>query len=255
MNLTEVIIKPKRLFYLLRQEVRCWCAQYPQFYFAQKEKLYGYIDHQRMIDSDTEIVIDGYPCSANTFAEKAFRMAQVRAVQIGHHTHDPSQVIAAATANIPTIVLIRNPGEVVLSFAARFHDISNKPEREVAKLIYYLLSEYIVFYRRIIKYKKSYVVAEFKKLTSSYDSIIKQVNHKYGVSFTPFYCDEKNVEQVFSSIDKDSQKRLGRFDENIVARPSSKRKKNKNHLRPYLNQPKISKKLQISYVLYDEIIS
>lgn len=255
MNLPEVIKKPKSLFYKLRNEVRCVCAHYPQFYFSQREKLYGYVDNQKMIDSDTEIVIDGYRSSANTFALKAFRMAQTREVKIAHHTHDPSQLIAAATANVPAIVLIRNPEEVVLSCTTRFYDISNKPEQEIAKLIYHLISDYIYFYRRIIKYKKSYIVADFKELTSSYDSIIKKVNHKYGVNFTPFYCNEQNINQVFFTIDKKSIQIQGHLNEKAVARPSAKRKANKKFLRPYFNRLRINKRLQSSYNLYREITS
>ena len=255
MNIAEVTIKLKNLAYKIRKEVRCLCAHYPQFYFSQREKLYGFVDDKTMIHSDTEIVIDGYPCSANTFAEKAFKMAQQRAVSIAHHTHDPSQLIAAAKANVPTIVLVRNPEEAVLSYVTRFCEVSNKPEPEVAQLIYDRLREYMDFYRRIIKYRESYVIAEFNKVTSAYDLIIKQVNNKYGVDFTPFDCSDKNVKQVFLTIEKSNQQRMGYLDRKTVALPSFKREKKKMALRSYLNIQRIDSILQASRQLYYEIKS
>lgn len=253
MNLAEVILETKSLFYKLRKDIRCFCAQYPEFYFSQREKLYGFVDNKRMINSDTEIVIDGYPCSANTFAVKAFKMAQARTVNIAHHTHDPSQLIAAAKANIPAIVLVRNPEEAVVSYTARFHDISNNQEKEVAELINDLLSKYIDFYRRIIKYRKLYVVAEFKTLTLSYDLIIKQVNNKYGTNFNLFFCNDKSVEQVFARINQHNEQRLGYMNENNVARPSRNREKTKEELYRYFESPMLNSLLATSHELYYEI--
>ncbi|MEM7590560.1 MAG: hypothetical protein AAF383_03385 [Cyanobacteria bacterium P01_A01_bin.83] len=246
---------PKGLAYRVRKELRCICAKYPEFYFSQRQNLYGFVDNYRMINSDTEIVIDGYPCSANTFAEKAFRMAQPREVKMAHHTHDPSQLITAIKANIPTIALIRNPEDVTLSYTSRFCDPANTSEDNVAQLIHYLLNDYLDFYRRIIKYKGYYIIAEFKTITSAYDLIIKELNSKYEVNFNPFYCNEPNLEEVFLVIDQCNQERLGSFDENIVARPSSTRTETKEYFRTYLNRPKINKMLNLSYNLYYEITS
>ena len=59
-------------------------------------------------------MIDGYtPCGA-TFAVYAFQMAQPRPVRTAHHLHAPAQLVAAARADIPTLVLIREPAGVVL---------------------------------------------------------------------------------------------------------------------------------------------
>lgn len=258
MNLAKVNLNhfnPKGLAYRVRKELRCICAQYPEFYFSQRQNLYGFVDDYRMINSDTEIVIDGYPCSANTFAEKAFRIAQPREIKMAHHTHDPSQLITAIKANIPTIALIRNPEAVILSYTSRFCDISSTSEDDIAQLIYRLLNDYLDFYRRIIKYKESYIIAEFKTITSAYDSIIEQLNSKYQVNFKPFYCNDSNLEEVFIVIDKCNQARLGNFDENIVARPSSKRTESKEYFRTYLDRSKINKMLNLSYNLYYEITS
>ena len=57
-----------------------------------------------LVKKDTEIVIEGYPRSANTFAVAAFLLAQGRPVKIAHHLQVPAQVIQGVQWNITTIV-------------------------------------------------------------------------------------------------------------------------------------------------------
>src|SRR5437773_3659904 len=68
------------------------------------------------IGPDTEIVIEGFPRSATSFAVAAFRLAQDREVVVGHHVHSPAQVIEAVRRGVPAIVLVREPEEAALSF-------------------------------------------------------------------------------------------------------------------------------------------
>ena len=59
--------------------------------------------------SETDIVIEGFPRSANTFAVAAFQYAQRRPLTIARHTHAPAQIMLASRANIPCLVLIKFP--------------------------------------------------------------------------------------------------------------------------------------------------
>jgi hypothetical protein len=69
-----------------------------------------------VVDARTDIVIEGFPASANTFAVAAFRLAQEpRYMRIAHHTHVPAQVIEATRLGVPAILLIREPMQAVLS--------------------------------------------------------------------------------------------------------------------------------------------
>src|SRR5437773_4880663 len=79
------------------------------------------------IGPDTEIVIEGFPRSATSFAVAAFQMAQDHTVDIAHHTHSPSQVIEAVRRGIPTLLLVREPEDAILSHVVR------RPELTVAQ--------------------------------------------------------------------------------------------------------------------------
>ena len=90
-----------------------------------------------IVSKDTEIVIEGFPRSVNTFAVVAFTFAQGRPVKIARHLHAPAQVIAAVRREIPCIVLIRKPRDAVLSLLVRAPHISADQA----------LKDYIRFYR------------------------------------------------------------------------------------------------------------
>ena len=55
----------------------------------------------------TDICIDGYPRSANSFTVRMFRKANPEAV-IAHHTHSVANIKKAIECGIPVVVLIRN---------------------------------------------------------------------------------------------------------------------------------------------------
>ena len=72
----------------------------------------------RAVTPDKLVVIEGFPRSGNSFARRAFIMAQDETfdvTRIAHHLHVPAQVIRAARWRIPTLVLIRRPKDAVLS--------------------------------------------------------------------------------------------------------------------------------------------
>ncbi|MBW1784018.1 MAG: hypothetical protein JRL30_25170 [Deltaproteobacteria bacterium] len=89
-----------------------------------------------LISDDTELVIEGYPRSANSFAVVAFEMAQIRHVKTAHHLHLPTNVALAARRNVPCLVLIRDSDQAVLSLAISFlkYDVGQA------------LKEYVRFY-------------------------------------------------------------------------------------------------------------
>jgi hypothetical protein len=101
------------------------------------------------VGRDTQIVIEGFARYANTFAVTAFLQAQPYTVKIAHHMHAPAQIIRAVEWQIPTLVLLRNPEEAVLSLVALF---------PTKYSILQGLSYYVSFYSSIFEYQNSYVI-------------------------------------------------------------------------------------------------
>ena len=73
----------------------------------------------RVVCPDTELVIDGFQRSANTFASIAFEISQPRPRSTAHHLHAASQIVAAARMHIPCILLVRDPVDAVISHLQR----------------------------------------------------------------------------------------------------------------------------------------
>jgi hypothetical protein len=141
-----------------------------------------------VIGPETEFVIDGYTRSASTFAVYAFQIAQPRPVRLAHHLHAPAQLIAAARAGLPTLVVIREPEGTILSQVVR----------EPGVTIRDALFSYHRFYERLQPYRANYVVADFGEITTAFGPVIRRVNERFGTSYAEFEHTDENVQRCLA---------------------------------------------------------
>lgn len=139
----------------------------------KKFKSLGQNPQERVIEHDTELVIDGFQGSANSFAAYVFQKSQTKYVRIAHHLHSPAQIIEAARRNIPVLLVIREPEKAILSLTSRWSYIS----------VTQGLKGYISFYSKLEPYISHCVVSTFEQTTKNYDRAIAKVNHKFGTQF------------------------------------------------------------------------
>lgn len=143
-----------------------------------------------LIKNDTDIVIEGYPRSANTYSVVAFQQAQKKQYNIAHHLHIPTQVLIAVDREIPVILLIREPIDAIASLLVRHPDLDAKK----------CVRDYVAFYTKLIPVINNIVIADFEDVTKDFGSIISRVNDKYGVNFDKFITNEISRQQVFDRI-------------------------------------------------------
>jgi hypothetical protein len=225
----------------LEKGLQIYAGNYPAVFFS----LYRLMrkDRSRMVTPDTQLVIEGFPRSGNSFARVAFNHAQNERVRIAHGLHVPAQVIRAARWRIPTLVLIRNPRDAVLSFAIR-DPIS----------VDQALRYYISFYETVEKYRDAYVLGLFEEVTEDYGRVIKRINEKFGTTFSLFRHDEPNVNKVFARMEKNSRKRYGETRwETKVSRPSADREKMKREVAYDLENPERKKLIAEAEAVYDRL--
>jgi hypothetical protein len=226
----------------MRQRLKIMLNRHPMLYFPLVW-LRNYKDQRKvMFSRQTEIVIEGYPRSGNTFAVAAFLFSQGRDVQIARHLHAPAQVIAAVKHCVPTIVLIREPADAVISMVIRHPQIS----------LTQALLEYITFYEPLYALRHAYVLATFEQVTHRFGDIIQQVNHLYETRFNLFEHTPDNVEKVFAIVEKMDKENTGQTEvaEEKVARPSQERKQKKDVLLENLNHPEVKPILQKAENVY-----
>jgi hypothetical protein len=200
-------------------------------------------DQARVVTPDTQLVIEGFPRSANTFARVAFNRAQSERVRIAHGLHVPAQVIRATRWRIPTLLLIRKPKDAVLSFAIR------DPISVDQALRYYLS-----FYETVEEYRDAYVLGLFEEVTEDFGEVIRRINDRFGTSFSAFVHDEQNVEGVFARIERNSRKRFGETSlENKASRPFAARERLKRKVEYELEDPKRRGLISRAETIYDRL--
>jgi hypothetical protein len=200
-------------------------------------------DRARVVTPDTQLVIEGFPRSANSFARVAFNRAQKERVRVANGLHVPAQVIRAARWRIPTLVLIRNPRDAVLSFAIR------DPISVDQALRYYLS-----FYETVEEYRDAYVLGTFEEVTGDFGRVIRRINDRFGTTFSPFRHNERNVEAVLTRVERNSKRRFGENNwENKASRPLAARENKKRELVRELENPSLEASFSRAEAVFDRM--
>lgn len=179
---------------------------------------------------NTEICIEGFLRSGNTFAVIAFQRAQPRVVSIAHHVHAAGAVIAAARMGTPTLVLIRPPEESVLSYVIRWPWLT----------IGQALRGYVRFYGPLVAYRDRFVVGRFEEVTSDLGAVIRRVNERFGTAFVPYEPTEENERAVREELDRwdsNTNRREGGPAELARGRPTEEKEERKVALRARYRAP------------------
>ncbi len=217
-------------------------GRYPLLFYPIRKRLSKH--PELAVQHDTALVIEGFPRSGNSFSIVAFEQAQTQPIKIAHHSHTPSQIIAGARMGIPIIVLLREPVSAICSLVVRENYLT----------LNLALWDYINFHKRILPFKKHFLVAPFDIITSNFGEIIFQLNQKYNTDYGIFNHTEENVAKAFTRLDTFEITSDGNnVDENRVARPSQSRKNQAAYLKSELLSPKYSNRLAIAQSLYNKL--
>jgi hypothetical protein len=173
-----------------RGRVRTYVSAHPRGYLAfARGKYTGH--NVEVIGPGTELVIDGFTRSATTFAVYAFQLAQDSPVRLAHHLHAPAQLIEAARRGIPAVALIREPRGAILSQLIQEPDVT-LPDA---------LFAYARFYERLMPYRSSFVIGEFRQVTGEFGAVIRQLNERFGTDFAEFVHTDENARECFELCD------------------------------------------------------
>lgn len=215
----------------IRYEVRNIIADYPPVYLPLARLKSG-TPAAQVVDKNTQLLIEGWPRSGNTFAEQAFRMSQTREVKLAHHFHAPAQVMAAVRRRLPVLVIIRDPVDSVCSFVIR----------ENAITLDQALRSWIRFHDRIMHCRREFVTATFEQVTADFGQVMRRVNRRFDTGFDLFEHTPENVENCFRVIEENNRRRFGggKIVETGIARPSTARQSSKRTLEDALKSEKLS---------------
>lgn len=196
-----------------------------------------------VVGPKTELVVEGMPRSANTFAYHAFRLAQGRDVKAAHHFHCPAQLLYGVRHKIPSLVLVREPLAVMTSLALRH------PEFPLDRN----LDDYIHFHSALLRYQDRLVVASFEEVTTDFGLVLAKVNRFFGCSFKLFHHDEENAARVTSVI-QDINQSTESGNPLQVAMPSREKEKLKGPSRKQITQRLPKKGVHRARELYERFL-
>lgn len=183
--------------------------------------------------SETDICIEGFPRSANSYLEMIFRLQNPNA-KCAHHLHVPMQVIRAVQLDIPCIVLIRNPVDAVASVLVADRALS----------IRLAVESYINFYRQIERVRDKVVVAHFDRVVAEANAVISDVNRKYGTAFNTDQSVVPDEGKVFEKLEQKNT-RLNRSTALVPIPTEAKKKAKQDVLGQLLQEPTLREAEQI----------
>lgn len=203
--------------------------------------------HGVVLDAGTDVVIEGYPRSANSFAVAAFDMPQPRPLRIAHHTHAPAQIVQGCRLGVPTLVLVRDPDEAVLNTCI-YHPFLHVRDA---------LWAYVWFHDAIWPFRDRFVVGPFPEVTSDFGATMRRVNERFGTAFTPFDHTEENVRRCFDAMDTYWKEQVGQGEtfERVVGRPSEWRDRERERLRVLLDAPRLARLRMRAEVQYRTLVA
>jgi hypothetical protein len=181
---------------LARHWAKVVLGRSPSLYYPLFRHRRGY--RSLLVTDETDICIEGFPRSANSFAVGAFESVNPDA-EIAHHGHVPAQIIRACQLGLPTIVLIRDPLEAVISLYAlqlqnKAHSGSDSWLLNVS--FKHQLLSWLSFYERVGAVHADLVLAPFETVVTDFGQVIDFVNRRYGTDFAVFQHTDVNVDEI-----------------------------------------------------------
>lgn len=147
-------------------------ARFPQVALPAARML----GHGVVVDSATQLLVEGYPRSGNSFAVAGIATVQPEPLRIAHHLHAPAHVLAAYRLGIPALVVIRDPAEAAIEFALT----------KRALTLSQALRGYRRFYAPLLPHRRRFVVATFQQVTQDLGEVIRRLNARYRTALATF---------------------------------------------------------------------
>jgi len=157
----------------------------PRLYYGAR-RLTGTYDHL-CVRPETEIVIEGYPRSANSTTVHGFLARQERPVRVAHHKHHAAQVLQAVRWGVPAVALIRPPRAAILSSLALAEEARRRHGGPGGRDSHVTFGDaagaWLAFYRAILPLRDALVIAPFARVTADLAAVIDEVNARFATRF------------------------------------------------------------------------
>lgn len=197
----EAHISPARTkapgpYRMLRRYLRLYVSARPKLYAAYA-RLGGL---QFQLTETTQVLVDSYPRSANSFFEAAFTRAHGGRLEVAHHSHAAGQVLMGVKRGLPAIVLLREPRGAIASF----YEMNDGDYP-----IELCTREYVVFYTALRSVIDRLVVVETATLENRFFALMTLLRDRYGLNVEPYEITPRVRAELMRDVDETGRRRNG----------------------------------------------
>lgn len=181
---------------------------------------------------NTDLVIEGFPRSGNTYCVAAFNVIHNDVITLSHHVHGTGQLALAHKHSVPCLLLVRPPIAAITSLVLRYPFLSIADGFKL----------YIAFHKSALKFTSIIQFVSFNTLTTDFSKVVNTLNKRFNTSFnsTPITPQiENKIIQRVEEMDR-SDNSSDSINESMVARPSEYRNKLKTKITKEIKQDKYS---------------
>ena len=190
---------------------------------------------------DFDLMVEGYPRSANTYMANLLRVTQPR-FRVKNRAHIPCHAIAAAEAGIPVLMLLRAPLDCVSSYAIL------KEEPATIHLRYYLA------YHEVLRTKtKGMLLVDFDTAINSSLGVLSAFDETFGLGFDYNFDFATKQAEALALIDREGTRPDGTVDYRFLNRPTEERNAWKQEVVAELMSPANAVRLARANEVYREL--
>ncbi|MEP4196178.1 MAG: hypothetical protein ABJL99_11165 [Aliishimia sp.] len=167
-----------------------------------------------VVESDTGLLIEGFPRSGNTWTEALVREASDDTLKLAHHAHAAAHVRLALSLKVPCLALFRDPDDAVTSLLTLYE---NQLDARGAYL------EYVRFYRTIWPLRGPLLrMYSFEAVTENPDAVIEDLNNHFDLDLTTeSLASTEGKSRVFARMDEKALRLKRRRTEMSKSRPET----------------------------------
>jgi hypothetical protein len=180
-----------------------------------------------VVNDRTDLVLEGFPRSANTYALAAFRRTNGPGPVVASHLHTAVSVVEGVRRGLPVVVVVRDPVDACASM------IQRQPVTPRSAL-----TAYIRFNSTVVEHLTDVVVSDFAVTTSSFGSVIKELNQRFGTTFTPYDHTETNERWCREFVIEADRTDQGLVRARTVALPQASRRRESQAVKNAVRQEK-----------------
>ena len=196
----------------------------------------------KQITDYTDLVVEGFPRSGNTFTVSALQQAADHRIQISSHVHHPSQVKLAQIRGVPTVLIIRDPLDTLASYLT--YGRHGHPAT--------VIKEYCSYHRELLPYLDQLLLCEFTDNISDLSVTIARINERFSLEIPLFDQSPKNKAHVFNEISRFHALMHPKLNSAYVAPiPTQARREVIDHFRAELESPRYQVLMAEARSLYE----